>query len=120
VTVAAETSHLEAYRLLRTLEDGSRPAEELYDITTDPYQLNNLAADPNYTDRSRRDAGRALLPLQQILSVRRQRARAADHDRFGAAREAMERNSSLMRRRSGQHSGPRLTGKSICLKSPDE
>ena len=27
-----------------------RPAEELYDISNDPYQLNNLVEDPNYED----------------------------------------------------------------------
>ncbi len=28
--------------------DGTKPAEELYDTRTDPHELNNLAADPDY------------------------------------------------------------------------
>lgn len=28
--------------------DGKRPAEELYDVKKDPYQLHNLAQDPDY------------------------------------------------------------------------
>jgi len=32
------------------LSFGKRPLEELYDISKDPYQMNNLAADPAYED----------------------------------------------------------------------
>ena len=46
-TVAAKDTHPMQYNLLRTLEKG-RPAEELYDMKNDPYQLNNLAKNPVY------------------------------------------------------------------------
>jgi arylsulfatase A-like enzyme len=32
----------------------SRPAEELYDIESDPYEINNLAADPKYAETKKR------------------------------------------------------------------
>lgn len=32
----------------------SRPAEEFYDTTNDPYELNNLAADPKHAEKKRR------------------------------------------------------------------
>ena len=46
-TVEAATTHPLPYRLLRQLEDG-RPAEELYDILTDPACTNNLAGQTEY------------------------------------------------------------------------
>ena len=36
------------YRSLFDLAFGKRPAEELYDLATDPYQMNNVAKDPAY------------------------------------------------------------------------
>ena len=33
---------------------GKRPKEELYDVVKDPYQVNNLAADPAYHDVKKR------------------------------------------------------------------
>jgi arylsulfatase A-like enzyme len=37
---------------------GKRPAEELYQLRTDPDQLNNLAADPNYASALKKHADR--------------------------------------------------------------
>jgi len=36
------------YRSLFDLAFAKRPAEELYDLATDPYQMNNVAKDPVY------------------------------------------------------------------------
>lgn len=33
---------------------GKRPEEELYDVNKDPWQLNNLAADPDYAETRRK------------------------------------------------------------------
>ncbi len=30
---------------------GKRPAEELYDLSQDPWQMTNVAADPRYSER---------------------------------------------------------------------
>lgn len=56
-------AHLDdpAYAKPISLIFGKRPAEELYDLRTDPHQLNNVAAKPEYADtlqtlRSRVDA----------------------------------------------------------------
>lgn len=46
-TVNAEQSHTMQYNLLRTLEQG-RPAQELYDMKNDPYQLVNLAGNGKF------------------------------------------------------------------------
>jgi N-sulfoglucosamine sulfohydrolase len=46
-TVNAKRTHPKQYKILRLLESG-RPAEELYDMKNDPYQLNNLADDEKY------------------------------------------------------------------------
>lgn len=46
-TVNAKESHPIPYKLLRTLEKG-RPAEELYDMKNDPYQITNLAQNKDY------------------------------------------------------------------------
>ena len=44
--IANKDAHPEWFRL----SFGLRPAEELYDVNIDPWQLNNLAVDPAYTD----------------------------------------------------------------------
>lgn len=36
---------------------GKRPAEELYDLASDPYQVKNLAADPAYAEELKRHRG---------------------------------------------------------------
>ena len=46
-TVNAQFTHPKQYGILRLLESG-RPAEELYDMKKDPYQLNNLAYNDIY------------------------------------------------------------------------
>ncbi|WP_418263636.1 sulfatase [Flavobacterium faecale] len=46
-TVNAQFTHPKQYNLLRLLESG-RPAEELYDMKNDPYQLVNLAENEKY------------------------------------------------------------------------
>lgn len=51
-TLAAEQSYPEAYQLLSTLESG-RPAVELYDLKSDPFQIKNLAGNPDYSDQER-------------------------------------------------------------------
>jgi len=40
----------ENHRRLFDLSFGKRPGEELYDLSEDPHQLNNVAADPKYAD----------------------------------------------------------------------
>ncbi|WP_088323856.1 sulfatase family protein [Polaribacter tangerinus] len=49
-TVLAKETHPMQYNLLRTLEKG-RPAEELYDMQNDTYQLVNLANKLAYKDK---------------------------------------------------------------------
>ncbi|TMM30628.1 sulfatase [Polaribacter aestuariivivens] len=49
-TVLAKDTHPMQYNLLRTLEKG-RPAEELYDMQNDTYQLINLANNPEYKEK---------------------------------------------------------------------
>lgn len=46
-TIEAKDTHPMQFNVLKTLEKG-RPAEELYDMKNDPYQLNNLAEDEAY------------------------------------------------------------------------
>jgi arylsulfatase A-like enzyme len=43
---------------LYELSFGKRPAVELYDLQTDPYQLHNVATDPDYADARQRLAER--------------------------------------------------------------
>ncbi|MCC4211518.1 sulfatase family protein [Leeuwenhoekiella parthenopeia] len=47
-TLQAKETHPQAYKLLQTLESG-RPAEELYDMQNDPFQLENLADSQAHT-----------------------------------------------------------------------
>jgi N-sulfoglucosamine sulfohydrolase len=43
-----------AVRHLFDLAFGKRPAEELYDLASDPWQLNNVAAQPRYAEAQKR------------------------------------------------------------------
>lgn len=47
--IAASKTDDQAARIVRRYY--ARPAEELYDLATDPNELTNLAADPEYTER---------------------------------------------------------------------
>ncbi|WP_299665985.1 sulfatase [uncultured Polaribacter sp.] len=49
-TIAVKETHPMQYDLLRTLENG-RPAEELYDMKNDTYQLINLAKEPKFQEK---------------------------------------------------------------------
>ena len=49
-TVEAKDTHPMPYNLLRLLENG-RPAEELYNMKNDPYQLVNLANDSGFKEK---------------------------------------------------------------------
>ena len=40
----------DAHRLAYQLSFGKRPAEELYDLSSDPQQLTNVATDPRYQE----------------------------------------------------------------------
>lgn len=44
---------------------GRRPAEELYDLTNDPHQINNVAEDPAYADARRQLSTRLLTVLKE-------------------------------------------------------
>lgn len=44
---------------------GKRPAEELYDLRTDPYQLHNVASDPDYATVKQRLAERLTKQLRR-------------------------------------------------------
>lgn len=48
--IEAKETHPMQYNLLRTLEKG-RPAQELYDMKNDPYQLVNLADNDDYKEK---------------------------------------------------------------------
>jgi uncharacterized sulfatase len=43
-----ENQNSENYKRLFDLAFGSRPAEELYDSKSDPYQMSNIADNPAY------------------------------------------------------------------------
>jgi arylsulfatase A-like enzyme len=47
------------------LSFGKRPAEELYDLRTDPHQLHNVATDPDYADVRQRLAERLTKQLRK-------------------------------------------------------
>jgi len=59
-TVKAKETHPMQYYLLKTLEKG-RPAEELYDMENDPYQLVNLATKPEFKEK--------IIELRNALNV---------------------------------------------------
>lgn len=48
-TVAAEGTR--AHELLRQIVEGKLPTEELYDLNSDPWMVNNLVADPKHRAR---------------------------------------------------------------------
>jgi len=53
------------HQQLYELSFGKRPATELYDLRTDPHQLHNVAADPDYADARRRLAERLTTLLRE-------------------------------------------------------
>ena len=55
----------DAHRKLYELSFAKRPAEELYDLSRDPDQLHNVAADPAYAEVKRDLAARLLVVLQE-------------------------------------------------------
>jgi N-sulfoglucosamine sulfohydrolase len=58
------------YAALFALAFGKRPAEELYDVRKDPYQINNLAGDPQYTAVSTRLAALLANELKRTADPR--------------------------------------------------
>ena len=50
-TIEAATSHPLPYRLLRDLEEGRRPAVELFHLPSDPWATRDLARQPGQADR---------------------------------------------------------------------
>ena len=58
------------YRSLFALAFAKRPAEELYDLATDPHQMNNLAADPAYESMRAELSARLQEYLQSTLDPR--------------------------------------------------
>jgi arylsulfatase A-like enzyme len=49
-----QNGHTPPVQSVFDLAFGKRPAEELYDLTHDPHQIRNLAADPRYSDQRRK------------------------------------------------------------------
>jgi hypothetical protein len=49
---------------------GQRPAEELYDMQKDPYELTNLAADPNYAGIKKKMSDRLTAYLTKTGDLR--------------------------------------------------
>ena len=49
---------------------GKRPAEELYDLRKDPYQIKNVAADANYAAIKTELAGRLMQKLTDAKDPR--------------------------------------------------
>lgn len=59
-----------AVQRLFELAFGRRPAEELYDLRADPWQMNNLAGDPRYNRQRRQLAGELARELKRTADPR--------------------------------------------------
>jgi len=69
------------HRRFYQLSFGKRPAEELYDLSSDPHQLVNVAADPEYTDPLRRLKKKLFAELKRTADPR-VTGTGPDFDRF--------------------------------------
>ncbi|MEY4033924.1 MAG: hypothetical protein RL492_1118 [Verrucomicrobiota bacterium] len=54
------------YKWVYDLTFGRRPAEELYDLAKDPYQIKNVAADPAYAEPLRKLGAQLLATLKEV------------------------------------------------------
>ena len=60
----------EQLRRLHALSFGLRPAEELYDLQADPWQIKNVASDPNYLAHANRLRARLIKRLAETNDPR--------------------------------------------------
>jgi len=60
---------------------GKRPAEELYDLSQDPHQINNVAADPKYAETKRQLSAR-LMKLLNATGDPRAVGRGEEFDEY--------------------------------------
>ena len=72
----------EAHRQAWELSFGKRPAEELYDLTQDPEQLNNVADDPAYQSIKKPYAVRLTRDLVKTADPRESAQHRFDFDAF--------------------------------------
>ena len=63
--LAAAEDYPEKVKLLTDMIEGRRPAEELYDLKSDPWAMNNLAGDPAHAEK--------LEKLRNLVNERRER-----------------------------------------------
>jgi arylsulfatase A-like enzyme len=54
------------YKWVYDLAFGKRPSEELYDLSKDPYQIKNVAADPAYAEPLRKLGAQLLGTLKEV------------------------------------------------------
>ena len=69
-TLMMNTKGDEQLRRLHALSFGLRPAEELYDLQADPWQIKNVASDPNYLVHANRLRARLIKRLAETNDPR--------------------------------------------------